>query len=146
MCVSVSRGSFRVDSRRENKLPATKKALRDCLKRKKCREFRQGQDLHNYYFPEWLSDNLTQILTPVKCFVRDKQEPYPRGCSLRNRYLIVQKTETMPYFDEEFKNYGYNKVEWVTDLRYAGYRFYVFGPGFGVDVAHPRWGRGMDKT
>lgn len=52
--------------------------------------------------------------------------------------MIVPKTEELPYFDEEFKNYGYNKVEWVADLRYAGYRFYVFGPGFGVDVAHPR--------
>lgn len=55
------------------------------------------------------------------------------------RYLIVPKTAELPYFDEAFKNYGYNKVEWVADLRYAGYRFYVFGPGFGVDVAHPRW-------
>ncbi|KAK8790305.1 hypothetical protein WA538_001323 [Blastocystis sp. DL] len=113
---------------RDMRIPATKRALRTCLGLKKCREFRQGQDLHNYYFPEWLSDNFTQILTPVNCFVKDKQEPY----------LIVPKTAELPYFDEAFKNYGYNKVEWVADLRYAGYRFYVFGPGFGVDVAHPR--------
>ena len=56
-----------------------------------------------------------------------------------SRYLIVKKTDTMPRFDNRFVNYGYNKVQWVTHLRFSGYHFYVFGPAFGIDVAHPRY-------
>ncbi|CBK21893.2 uncharacterized protein [Blastocystis hominis] len=113
---------------RENEIPATKKALRRCLETSTCRQFRQGQDLHNYYFDEWLDSNYTQPLTLVKCFVKDKQEPY----------VILKKTEGMPRFDERFVNYGYNKVEFLTELRYSGWRFYVLGTAFGIDVPHPR--------
>ena len=102
--------------------------LRSCLSRKACRQFREGQNLHNYYFDEWLEDNFTQPLTPVKCFVKDKQEPY----------LILKKSAILPRFAEEFVNYGYNKVQWIATLRYQGWRFYVLGTGFAIDVAHPR--------
>ena len=84
--------------------------------------------MHNYYFDEWLDSNYTQPLTLVKCFVKDKQEPY----------VILKKTEGMPRFDERFVNYGYNKVEFLTELRYSGWRFYVLGTAFGIDVPHPR--------
>lgn len=46
-------------------------------------------------------------------------------------------------FDERFKNYGYNKVQWVAHLRYSGYRFYVLGNDFAIDVAHPRYFYGL---
>ena len=51
---------------------------------------------------------------------------------------MVRKVSAMPRFDERFVNYGYNKVQWVAHLRYAGYRFYVLGTDFAMDVAHPR--------
>ena len=54
------------------------------------------------------------------------------------RYLIVRTSTFLPYFDERFINYGYNKVQWVTNLRYIGFRFYVLGTDFAIDVAHPR--------
>lgn len=51
--------------------------------------------------------------------------------------MILKKSSNLPYFDERFVNYGYNKVQWVANLRFMGYQFYV-GPEFGIDVAHPR--------
>lgn len=64
-----------VIDRRQTRIPNTKATLRKCLSRRRCREFRAGQNLHNYYFEEWLHDNWTQWITPVTCFVKDKQEP-----------------------------------------------------------------------
>ena len=57
---------------------------------------------------------------------------------VQRRYLILRKSAKLPTFDERFVNYGYNKVQWVAHLRYAGYRFYVLGTDFAMDVAHPR--------
>ena len=68
--------SFSITSRRASHIPRSKATLRNCLSRHRCREFRAGQNLHNYYFPEWLEDDYNRTLTPVKCFVKDKQEPY----------------------------------------------------------------------
>ena len=64
----------------------------------------------------------------VKCFVADMQEPY----------VLLPRLNSTPLYDERFVNYGYNKVQWVAHLRYAGYRFYVLGTDFAMDVAHPR--------
>ena len=55
------------------------------------------------------------------------------------RYLVLKYTSELPLFDERFVNYGYNKVQWVTNLRYVGFRFYVLGTDFAIDVAHPRY-------
>ena len=57
---------------------------------------------------------------------------------VRARYVVVKKVPGMPRFDERFVNYGYNKVEFLTELRYSGWRFYVLGTAFGIDVPHPR--------
>ena len=108
--------------RRENRIPAEKTHLQKCLRRKVCREFREGQNLHNYYFADWLNASFAQPL-------------------VKGSYLIVRRSASLPRFDERFVNYGYNKVQWVANLRYAGYRFYVLGTDFAMDVAHPRWER-----
>ena len=50
--------------------------LRECLQKKVCRQFREGQNLHNYYFDDWLHDNFTQPMVKIVCFVKDKQEPW----------------------------------------------------------------------
>ena len=43
----------------------------------------------------------------------------------------------MPLFDERFTDYGYNKQQWIENLRYIGYKFGVVVQGFGMDVPHP---------
>ena len=33
---------------------------------------------------------------------------------------MVRRTEQMPLLNEIFINYGFNKVEWIENLRYLG--------------------------
>ena len=58
--------------------------------------------------------------------VKEKSEPYTPYLCFKSRYLIVGKSEYMPLFDERFINYGYNKQQWVENLRYVGYKFAQF--------------------
>ena len=81
----------------------------------------------DYFFPEWYTENYAPLLTPVKCFKGDTQEPY----------VMVRKTTSLPRFDERFVNYGKNKVQWITHLRLLGYKFYVLSQSFAIDVQHP---------
>lgn len=41
--------------------------------------------------------------------------------SILFRYVVVKKSEHMPYFDERFFNYGYNKIQYIDHLKYIGY-------------------------
>lgn len=52
-------------------------------------------------------------------------------------YLLVQKMDSLPLYDERFVGYGWNKVQWIEHLRYIGYRFYVFNNGFIIHCPHP---------
>ena len=65
-------------------------------------------------------------LVRMKCFRQRFLEPY----------VMVKKTEHLPLFEEKFINYGYNKVEWIENLRYLGYEFYVLTQSFAVDIPH----------
>lgn len=53
----------------------------------------------------------------------------------RNRFVIVSKTN-LPQFDEEFVDYGYNKIQWITLLRYSGYRFSVLSNTWAFHLRH----------
>lgn len=55
------------------------------------------------------------------------------------RYLLVQKVDSLPLYDERFVGYGWNKVQWIEHLRYIGYRFYVFNSGFIIHCPHPEF-------
>ena len=103
--------------RRENRIPAEKTHLQKCLRRKVCREFREGQNLHNYYFADWLNASFAQPLVKVRCFVKDKQEPWARGRGVTGSYLIVRRSASLPRFDERFVNYGFNKIQYWDRLR-----------------------------
>ena len=51
-------------------------------------------------------------------------------------YVMVRRTEILPLFDERFINYGFNKVQWIENLRYLGFEFYVLGQSFAFDIPH----------
>lgn len=38
------------------------------------------------------------------------------GCEIR--YLVLKYTEDTPLYDERFVNYGYNKIEFIEQLKY----------------------------
>ena len=60
----------------------------------------------------------------MKCFRQRFMEPY----------VMVRRTEQLPLFDERFINYGFNKVQWIENLRYLGFEFSVLSQAFAVDI------------
>ena len=74
-------------------------------------------------------DDYAPLLTQVKCFKGDTQEPY----------VMVRKTPSLPRFSERFINYGYNKVQWLEHLRFVGYDYQILTNGFAVDIPHSRF-------
>ena len=62
----------------------------------------------------------------MKCFRQRFMEPY----------VMVRRTEHLPLFDERFINYGFNKVQWIENLRYLGFEFSVLSQAFAVDIPH----------
>ena len=56
-----------------------------------------------------------------------------------NSFLIVAKTPELPRFTPSFIDYGYNRMEWVAHLRYAGYRFSVLSQTWGFHLRHERY-------
>ena len=50
---------------------------------------------------------------------------------------MVRRTEILPLFDERFINYGFNKVQWIENLRYLGFEFSVLSQAFAIDIPHP---------
>ena len=49
---------------------------------------------------------------------------------------MVRKTPDLPLFDERFINYGFNKVEWIENLRYLGYEDHVLSQAYAIDIPH----------
>lgn len=76
--------------------------------------------------PEWYG-NTTSVLSRVRCFTADFQEPY----------VLLRYQESTPLFDERFVNYGYNKVQLFEHLRSAGFTFYIWNHCFAMDLPHP---------
>ncbi|KAK8809906.1 hypothetical protein WA158_000849 [Blastocystis sp. Blastoise] len=109
-------------------LPTDKESLLDCIKKWNCASFRKRHMTHTYLFDQWYSPLYHNPITPVICFLGSKQEPY----------VVLKKTNDLPLFNEEFINYGWNKIQWIEHLRYTGYNFSILSNAFGIDVPHPR--------
>ena len=75
--------------------------------------------------PEWYG-NTTSVLSRIRCFTADFQEPY----------VLLRYQESTPLFDERFINYGFNKVEWIENLRYLGYEYHVLSQAYAIDIPH----------
>lgn len=52
-------------------------------------------------------------------------------------YVVVKRTASLPSFDTQFTDYGFNRQEWIQHLRYVGYEFKVLQDGFCVEIQHP---------
>lgn len=73
----------------------------------------------------WESLPSTIPLTKMRCFRERFLEPY-----------VMVKKSKVPLFDERFINYGYNKVQWIENLRYLGFEFHVLSQSYAVDMPH----------
>ncbi len=116
-------------------MPEDKRHLVRLLKERKMTVFRPSSKTHvdahllphpqNYLPEDWSSQSNANV-TYMACFRELFMEPY----------VMVKKTSFLPPFDESFFNYGFNKVQWVENLRYNGYEFYVAASAFAVDIPH----------
>ncbi|KAK8809494.1 hypothetical protein WA158_000437 [Blastocystis sp. Blastoise] len=104
--------------------PSSKPELLTCIQKKECIPINKKGN-HNYMRPQWYSLDLPPVY-PLACMVNDYQEPY----------VVVKKSQFLPLFDERFINYGYNKQQWISHLRMAGYWFYVLNGGYAMNVYH----------
>lgn len=86
--------------------------------------------------PSWFGVSSQSTVSQMECAFVDFQEPF--GCVLgsRRRYVVLKYTPATPLFNEQFVNYGYNKVQYVEHLRAANYNFYIMNHAFMVDLAH----------
>ena len=57
---------------------------------------------------------------------------------IQEPYIFVKRSNTLPHFDERLVKYGKNKVQWVTHLRLAGYKYHILSQSFAIDVPHPK--------
>ena len=54
-------------------------------------------------------------------------------------YQFESNSFIEPWFDEQYVDYGMNKLIWIFRLRVADYKFRVLLHSFAVHVPHPRW-------
>eukprot|EP00301_Raphidiophrys_heterophryoidea_P024471 c7958_g1_i1.p1 GENE.c7958_g1_i1~~c7958_g1_i1.p1 ORF type:complete len:458 (+),score=72.69 c7958_g1_i1:285-1658(+) len=72
--------------------------------------------------------NVRDPLQPVVCFADNKYEPY----------VVVKNCPFTPQFDERFVGFGKNKIERISHLRRAGWKFSVVPTSFVIHHPHPR--------
>ncbi len=62
----------------------------------------------------------------IACFKNARYEPY----------VVLPHLPSTPLYSEAFTGYGKNKIELVTHLRFAGFRFYALPGAFIVHMPH----------
>lgn len=59
--------------------------------------------------------------------------------SMMEPYSIVRRWEQSVIFHPYFINYGRNKLEYISQMIYEGYKFYILMQDFGFDIPHPKY-------
>ena len=63
---------------------------------------------------------------PIPCFRNARYEPY----------VILPNLPSTPIYSEAFTGYGKNKIELITHLRFAGFRFFALPGAFVTHMPH----------
>lgn len=120
-----------------NTVPTNKTALLELIRRKLVRPFyveqcNKCQRSTNY--EEWQLANADpesgegQLGVLFEIFWQDPYEPF----------YIALNSDSLPYYDERFKQYGFNRISQVCELHIAGYRFLVLNNHFLVHKGFKR--------
>ncbi|KAM7456171.1 hypothetical protein BLSTO_03071 [Blastocystis sp. subtype 1] len=112
-------------------VPHHKEELLSCLAYGPCDIFKKQQLTHSSTdYERWeRSSNRSEYAFDLECFKNEGYEPY----------VVVKRTVAFmtPRFDEQYVDYGMNKLIWIFRLRLAEYRFRVLLHSFAVHVPHP---------
>jgi len=103
--------------------------LQNCLDRHKCHIFDPSNPTGHSTtgYSEWCYQTFDE-LRKLQCFRSNRYEPY----------FVLRMNKNMPLYDERFHGYGKNKIQYVSNLRYLGWIFYVIPESFLVHVPHPK--------
>ena len=121
-------------------IPSDFNHLRECVHKEECIVFQSDVNWEGHYTTrsdtwlrgEWYEydNDLKNEKRPrkINCFHTFRYEPYVvlRWCN-----------GSTPYYDERFHGYGKNKIEYISHMRYVGYKFAVLPNGFIVHHPHP---------
>lgn len=64
----------------------------------------------------------------LPCFKSKKMESF----------FVARRSSVMIDYHPYFVNYGYNKMEILSRMRFEGFEFYVLMNDFGVDLPHEK--------
>ena len=99
-------------------VPRTVDELRECLGSRRCTTFyaHTSPETHGSTpYAEWWKAKAASEPLPIPCFQHARYEPY----------VVLPNLPTTPIYSEAFTGYGKNKIELVTHLRFAGFKFYA---------------------
>lgn len=125
-------------------VPTNKSALLELVRRKLVRPFyfeqcNKCQRSTNY--EEWQLANAdpesgeSRLGVLFEIFWQDPYEPF----------YIALNSDSLPYYDERFKQYGFNRISQVCELHIAGYRFLVLNNHFLVHKGFKRHDKFHDQ-
>ena len=133
-------------------LPSSFEELQDCLQKdNKCSVFQSNDNMEGHFTTNakrwlnrvWYEDEegnaiqtdssksleLSSSFSPItiSCFHSYRYEPY---------VILRWCPNHTPYYDERFYGYGKNKIQYVSHLRFLGYKFKILPKGFIVHFPH----------
>jgi hypothetical protein len=113
------------------RVPIDKAELERCLGAKQCSPFysHTSPETHSSTpYAWWQNAAPGSEPQPIKCFRSARYEPY----------VVLPKLATTPTYSEAFAGYGKNKIEVITHLRFAGFRFYALPGAFVTHAPHAK--------
>lgn len=138
-----------------DRVPSTTGELKECVRTKQCSTFYAHSSPETHAttpYREWWESAAGAQPLFIPCFRNARYEPYvvlpnsarrthkccaQRAERIRTRRSRAQHTvPTTPIYSEAFTGYGKNKIELVTHLRFAGFRFYALPAAFVTHMPH----------
>ena len=97
-------------------------------------------------FPEWFSLYPGNYSTPLHCWNAENVDPYAVVGCLYPSIVLVKRSPELPPFDERIIQNMEFDVEWIMELRYAGFRFSVLSQGWFIDVKDYKYGLSIEMS
>ena len=73
---------------------------------------------------------------PYTCWANTQQQPYRPPRRLTRSFVIVKKTSAVPAFYTRLQDFGKNRLEWLTHLRFSGFHFALRGQSWLYHLRH----------
>ena len=153
--VSSSVWSMRVRHRHLYAVPHHREELMSCLQFGPCEQFKKNRKTHVRFQHcihflvlhelRTMGEDHKSIWIPLRCGVLQEWGVWTLcRCEARSStaypcYQFESNSFIEPWFDEQYVDYGMNKLIWIFRLRVADYKFRVLLHSFAVHVPHPRW-------